>query len=77
MAWTLRYSAVFGDLAGVAPLVNETYKKEQQSGSDAMIHLLNDAAREALSIQSENAERAEAEMANRGICHQAASNRAG
>ena len=67
---TLQQPAVLGDLARVPPLVNHAHDQEEHAGRDAVIDLLQDRARDARRIQRENAQRAEAQVAHRGVGHQ-------
>ena len=63
-------TAIFGDLAGMATLVQNADDQEQRAGRDSVIDLLQDRSAQAKRRKGEDAQRAEAEMANRGIRHQ-------
>ena len=66
----LHQPAVLGDLARVAPLVNHADDQEEHAGRNPVIDLLEDRARDSRRVQRENAERAEAQVADRGVRHQ-------
>ena len=63
----VRESAVLGDLARVAALVNDADDQEQHAGRDAVVDLLDDAAGDPVRIHRENAQRAESQVADRGV----------
>src|ERR1051326_3201257 len=63
----VRNAAVLFDFAGVAALVNDADHHEEHAGRDAVIHLLDHAARDAVRVERKNAERAEPEMAYRRV----------
>ena len=67
---TLHQPAVLGDLARVPPLVDHADDQEEHAGRDAVIDLLQDRPGDPGRIQRENPQRAEAQVAHRGVGHQ-------
>ena len=63
----LRQPAVLGDLARVAPLVDDADQQEEPAGRDAVIELLDDAAGEADRVQREHAEHHHRHVADRRV----------
>ena len=66
----VRQAAVLRDLARVPPLVDHADDQEEHAGRDAVVDLLDDAAGDAVRVQREDAQRAEAQVADRGVRHQ-------
>jgi hypothetical protein len=66
----VRQAAVFGDLARVPALVNDADHQEEHARRDAVIELLHHAAGDPVGVHREDSQRAEAQVAHRGVGHQ-------
>ena len=66
----MRQAAVFGDFPRVPALVNHPDHQEEHAGGNAVIDLLQHAAGDAVRVERENSQGAEAQVADRGIRHQ-------
>jgi hypothetical protein len=66
----VRQAAVFGDLARVPALVNDADHQEEHARRDAVIQLLHHAAGDPVRVHREDSQRAEAQVAHRGVGHQ-------